>query len=91
MDSADRQRIGTAREELHAMLQEDELKDSALLVFANKQDLPDAMTDAEVSDALGLPALRGRQWAIFKTSAVKGTGLMEGIDWLTNAIQSAKQ
>jgi len=86
VDSAARARMETARDELRAMLEEEELHDSCLLVFANKQDLPNAMTDAEVSDALGLPALRGRQWAIFKSSAVKGTGLLEGLDWLTNAI-----
>ena len=30
------------------VLQDDELRDSALLVFANKQDLPNAMNTAEV-------------------------------------------
>jgi ADP-ribosylation factor-like protein 1 len=29
------------------MLQEEELKKAALLVFANKQDLPGALTEAE--------------------------------------------
>ena len=37
MDSNDRERIGEAREELFRMLNEDELRDAALLVFANKQ------------------------------------------------------
>jgi ADP-ribosylation factor-like protein 1 len=72
------------------MLEEEELRDASLLVFANKQDLPDALTDAEVSDALGLPTLRSRQWAIFKASATKGVGLLEGLDWLTNAISGSK-
>ncbi len=30
------------------MLNEEELRDAALLVFANKQDLPNAMSAAEV-------------------------------------------
>ena len=59
-------------------------------MFANKQDLPDTLTDVEVSDALGLPALKNRQWAIFRTSATKGVGLVEGLDWLANAIQAQK-
>lgn len=37
VDSNDRERIGEAREELNRMLNEDELRDAALLVFANKQ------------------------------------------------------
>ena len=90
VDSADKARVEIAREELHAMLAEEELKNAVLLVFANKQDLPDTLTDVEVSDALGLPALKNRQWAIFRTSATKGVGLVEGLDWLANAIQAQK-
>ena len=37
VDSNDRERVGEAREELNRMLNEDELRDAILLVFANKQ------------------------------------------------------
>lgn len=37
VDSNDRERANEAREELARMLQEDELRDAVLLVFANKQ------------------------------------------------------
>jgi ADP-ribosylation factor-like protein 1 len=37
VDSADRERLPTAKAELLAMLNEDELRDAKLLVFANKQ------------------------------------------------------
>ena len=37
VDSNDRERVGEAREELMRMLNEDELRDASLLVFANKQ------------------------------------------------------
>ena len=40
VDSNDRDRVAEAREELQRMLNEDELRDALLLVFANKQDLP---------------------------------------------------
>lgn len=46
------------------MLAEDELRDAVLLVFANKQDLPNAMNAAEVTDKLGLHTLRNRHWYI---------------------------
>ena len=37
VDSNDRERIGEAREELVRMINEDELRDAVLLIFANKQ------------------------------------------------------
>lgn len=42
------------------------------------QDLPGALSDAEVAEGLGLPQIKNRDWSIFKTSAVKGDGLFEG-------------
>ncbi|KAK4647801.1 Arf GTPase arf1 [Podospora bellae-mahoneyi] len=64
VDSNDRDRIPEAREELQRMLNEDELRDALLLVFANKQDLPNAMSVAEITDKLGLHSLRQRVWTI---------------------------
>ncbi|CAB3384465.1 Hypothetical predicted protein [Cloeon dipterum] len=60
IDSNDRERIGEAQRELEHMLKEDELRDAVLLVFANKQDLPNAMNAAELTDKLGLNQLRNR-------------------------------
>ncbi|PVU96435.1 hypothetical protein BB561_001167 [Smittium simulii] len=81
VDSVDRDRIGISREELNSMLEEEELNDAILLVFANKQDVTGAMTAAEISESLGLTRLKNRQWAIYRTSAIKGEGLSEGLDW----------
>ena len=67
-------------------LQEDELRDAVLLVFANKQDLPNAMSAAELTDKLGLNQLRGRRWYIQATCATQGHGLYEGLDWLSNEL-----
>jgi len=61
VDSNDRERITEAQEELQKMLQEDELREATLLVFANKQDLPNAMTASELTDKLGLQNLRNRR------------------------------
>lgn len=86
VDSNDRERAEEAKEELSKMLQEDELRDAVLLVFANKQDLPNAMTAAEITDKLGLNTFRGRTWYIQGTCATQGTGLYEGLDWLSNEL-----
>ena len=87
---ADVERLAVAKDELVAMLGEEELQNAILLVFANKQDLPGALKDATVSERLGLDALRNRQWAIFKASALSGNGLYEGIGWLDDAVKQRK-
>merc|ERR1719262_886569 len=49
IDSADRDRVEDARLELMKMLDEEEMREVVLLVFANKQDLPHAMTATEMT------------------------------------------
>lgn len=82
IDSTDIERLGTAADELAAMLNEDELRDAALLVFANKQDQPGAKGAGEISEALKLGELRDRNWSIVACSAIDGKGINEGMDWL---------
>jgi len=65
------------------MLNEVEMCDAVLLVFANKQDLPNAMAAAEVAEKLGLHGLRNRQWYIQSACATTGHGLYEGLEWLS--------
>nr|XP_046250082.1 ADP-ribosylation factor 4-like [Scatophagus argus] len=86
VDSNDRERVAESSEELSKMLQEDELRDAVLLVFANKQDLPNALTVSELTDKLGLHALRNKSWHIQSTCATQGTGLYEGLDWLSKEL-----
>ena len=40
MDCADRDRIDEARQELHRIINDREMRDAIILIFANKQDLP---------------------------------------------------
>ena len=93
VDSNDRDRIDdssgcddSAKEELHRMLAEDELRGVPLLVFANKQDLPNAMSVNEITERLGLNILKNREWYIQSACTVTGDGLYEGLDWIINVI-----
>merc|ERR1711988_745688 len=88
VDSNDRERIDDAREELSKILSEDEMRDAVLLVFANKQDLPNSMPPAEVSEKLGLNSMRNRQWFIQPARATTDDGLYEGLDWLSRTLSS---
>lgn len=55
------------------------------------QDLPGALDDAKVAEGLGLHDIKSRDWAIFKTSAIKGEGLFEGLDWLSNMLKQRRR
>jgi len=99
VDSNDQDRLGeqnanddrhTARDELHHMLAEDELRDAVLLVLANKQDLPNALSVNEITTRLGLNQIRTRQWYIQATCATTGDGLYEGLDWLSSTLEGKK-
>ncbi|CAG9937839.1 unnamed protein product [Clonostachys rosea f. rosea IK726] len=70
VDSTDIERLQTAADELSAMLNEEELKDAALLI----------------SEALRLGELRDRNWSIMACSAVDGSGVNEGMDWLVTTV-----
>lgn len=86
VDSADRERLELSARELLTLLQEDELQKCALLVFANKQDQPNCLSELEISNALALHTLKNRQWHVQKSVATNGTGLNEGLSWLTSAV-----
>ncbi|CUI14431.1 ADP-ribosylation factor, putative [Bodo saltans] len=89
VDSNDRDRVGQAKQELEKMLSEDELRNAVLLVFANKQDLPNAMSTTEVTEKLGLHSLRQRNWFIQGCCATTAQGLYEGLDWMSANIKKS--
>jgi len=88
VDSTDRDRVEQAKDEMAKMLQEDALEGIPLLVFANKQDLPNAMTVPELTTALGLSCISRREWSVQASCATTGDGLYEGLDWLSGVIGS---
>uniref|UniRef100_A0A8C8RVR9 ADP-ribosylation factor 6 n=2 Tax=Testudines TaxID=8459 RepID=A0A8C8RVR9_9SAUR len=62
VDCADRDRIDEGRQELHRIINDREMRDAIILIFANKQDLPDAMKPHEIQEKLGLTRIRDRNW-----------------------------
>lgn len=88
VDSNDRDRIDEARQELHRIINDREMRDALLLVFANKQDLPQAMSPADITDKLGLHRLRDRNWFVQPSCATTGDGLFEGLTWLNQNVKA---
>uniref|UniRef100_A0A0N4ZCC6 ADP-ribosylation factor 6 n=1 Tax=Parastrongyloides trichosuri TaxID=131310 RepID=A0A0N4ZCC6_PARTI len=84
VDSGDRDRIDEARQELHRIINDREMKETVILVFANKQDTVDAMKPNEIQDKLGLTRLRDRNWYVQPCCANAAEGLFEGLTWLSS-------
>uniref|UniRef100_A0A6B2LLA0 Uncharacterized protein n=1 Tax=Arcella intermedia TaxID=1963864 RepID=A0A6B2LLA0_9EUKA len=86
IDSTDANRLETAKAELSKLLVEEELANSSVVVFSNKSDLQNSLPPSKISEALALSKIKNRPWAIFKTSALTGEGLKEGLEWLAQSI-----
>lgn len=85
MDSSDIDRIDETKEELHHFLAQDRLRDCSILIFANKQDLPRALTCSELAERLKLDTLHmhGQKWHVQPCIATTGSGIYEGFEWLS--------
>ncbi|KAJ8597940.1 ADP-ribosylation factor [Rhizopogon salebrosus TDB-379] len=89
VDSSDRERIAEAREELRISMNDKQLLDALLLVFANKGDLPGAMGASELTDKLNLRTFKQRTWHMQSTCATSGEGLYEGLEWLATNLKKS--
>ncbi|KAF5288737.1 hypothetical protein FQA39_LY15309 [Lamprigera yunnana] len=75
IDSTDKERLITIREELHKMLSHEELSKAGVLIYANKQDIKGSMTATEISRQLDLTSIKKQQWHIQSCCAL--TAVME--------------
>ncbi|KAK5124772.1 ADP-ribosylation factor, Arf Arf6 [Meristemomyces frigidus] len=88
IDSSDPGRIDEAKNELARIIQDREMKDALLLVFANKQDVNGALSPRAVSDALQLDTVaRNHTWKVEPSCATTGEGIFEGLAWLSQNVK----
>ncbi|KAF8819683.1 putative ADP-ribosylation factor family protein 2, partial [Cardiosporidium cionae] len=89
VDSSDFYRLEDCKNELHKLLGEERLAGASLLIFANKQDIPGALTVEEIEQKLSLHSISSsRHWQIKSCSAVTGNGLLDGVQWLIDDVAS---
>ena len=87
VDSNDEGRLEESKNELHALANEDQLKNiDAILIFNNKMDLPNAINADEVAKKLDLYKLK-QKWYIQPSSAVNNKGIYDGLEWLSKNIK----
>lgn len=88
IDSTDSSRMEDSRTCLKELVERSNLRNSPLLVFANKQDVENAMDPVKISLALDLLAdVELRPQCIQPCSAQTGEGIQEGFEWLTNCLK----
>lgn len=89
VDSADRNRLWEARDELFRALQNQYMTPGIpVLILANKQDLPGAMKSAEISEVLELKRLSPQHpWHVQETQAHEGEGLTEAFKVLARMVK----
>ncbi|CAF4137239.1 unnamed protein product [Rotaria sp. Silwood2] len=90
IDSNDRDRIDEACHELHKMANEELLNNLPILIFANKQDLPNILTLDEIKEKLNLSKLNEMKtkWHLQPSVALLNQGIDEGFQWLATTMQS---
>jgi small GTP-binding protein len=106
VDSNDNNRLKEARDELWKVLESPEVRHrhemvciahlsqltaAVILVFANKQDLPNALTADDVMKGLELEKIQSHPWHVQAACATSGSGLDEGFDWLAAKIGDKKK
>jgi small GTP-binding protein len=92
VDAADRAHLAEAVAQIHRMVMgRDSLRGVPVLIFSNKQDMPNAMSTAEVADALELHRLSesmSMPWFVQPCTGLDGVGLSEGVAWLASILPS---
>nr|CCC93962.1 putative ADP ribosylation factor 3 [Trypanosoma congolense IL3000] len=87
VDSADMERIEEASMEFQHILQEDKLSGVPVLVLANKQDIPGALSADGVASALRLHDVTNRRWHVEPCSAIAGESLSSGLSWILDTLR----
>ena len=95
VDSADRSRLDESRDVLRGLLHNPDLAGIPVLVFANKQDSPGAMTPHEIQTHFGLHQQQiddigtSQKQNVLGVTALTGDGVEEGIRWLVDAVRTS--
>jgi small GTP-binding protein len=90
IDSSDTERLELNYETIHNIVQDPDLEKACLLIYANKQDLKQALSPSELVEKLQLQKLK-MKWNIQGASAVSGQGLTEGLDWVAETLLKGKK
>lgn len=88
VDCADHDALKAAQVELQGMLHElDSRKEAAVLVYANKKDIPGSLSSTALAERLDIARLcQGRRWFVQASAAARGDGVYQGINHLSRML-----
>ncbi len=69
------------------MLESEDLRGAAILVYANKQDVPGAMNAAEITEKMSLTQIKDREWQI-QVNILQSFTI--SLSWLTRHVARRK-
>ena len=85
VDSNDHSRIPEVKDELEKLMKHPFLQHAPFLIFANKQDLPNALKIPSIIKQLNLHHTT-KKWKVCECTATEGLGINEGFQWLADTI-----
>jgi GTP-binding protein SAR1 len=98
VDAAARERLEDAKKELMLLLQSEEMQSTPFVIMGNKIDLPTAVSEDALKQALGLSNLTTgksgqvppgvRPVEVFMCSVIRKIGYGDAIRWLSNFLQN---
>ncbi|KAL7062745.1 hypothetical protein AAHC03_028 [Spirometra sp. Aus1] len=82
VDAADRDKLEASRNELHTLLDKSQLTGIPVLVLGNKRDLPGALTEVELIEALNLNTITDREICCYSISCKEQENIDITLQWL---------
>ena len=86
IDSSDRERLNEAAEEFHKVINDENMFAVPVVIIANKQDLPNAISCEELVQRLSLNKIKNR-WYIQAACAITGEGLFEAMQQMAQMVK----
>lgn len=89
VDTAAPERFEESKQAFVKMLASEHLDTVPLLILGNKQDLPESRTIMDLKNAFhdSVRRIGNRDCFIKPISALEGTGVMEGIEWMRKCVE----
>ncbi|XP_074654191.1 ADP-ribosylation factor 1-like [Tubulanus polymorphus] len=91
VDSNDTERLPEARDELFGILENDQMMPNVpVVIIANKQDLPNAVSPSVLTDELQLRNVKS-EWFIQAATACNGDGIYEAMDAMARMVKTSRK
>ncbi|XP_054786360.1 ADP-ribosylation factor-like protein 8a isoform X1 [Prosopis cineraria] len=88
VDAADHENLPVSKGELHDLLSKPSLNGIPVLVVGNKIDKPEALSQQDLTEQMGLKSLANREVCCFMVSCKNSTNIDTVVDWLVKYSKS---